>query len=306
MEVVEVDEGTTEGVERSKDRVLGRVSYYACRQRTKLKVAHRSGGRLEGLRLAACITADSTDSSILWASKTEEIDSSKEVGSSMSAGTRFFKTSTMRVGLEVGVWVEVEAGRAGMGSRSVDIARRGGVLNLTVGFVYGFGRLFAKLLEPASRCQGRNSRISIRMSFPHNQTSVLLNTITAERKSLAGNELDKAGSAAGRGLPKADTHLGSDPRATEPTRRGKINNRWILSVALAVAHISDAKRLNGWMGWRVEDISRRGSFYTIRCGSALREALRSRRTRSQSQRLSKVRATPTKWTHRFHADRGLG
>jgi hypothetical protein len=112
------------------------------------KTTHRSGGRLEDLRLAACVTADRTDSSILWAAKMEEIDSSKEAGSSTSAGTRLFKSSTVRVGLGVVVGAEVEAARADVDSGSNVIAPRGGgVLNLTVGFVYGLGRLRNKTLE---------------------------------------------------------------------------------------------------------------------------------------------------------------
>ena len=101
----------------------------------------RPGGRLEDLRLAACITEDRVDSLMLWATKMEEINSSKEVGSLMSAGTRLFKTSTVRVGLGVGAGVEVKARRMDMDSGSGDIAQYGVVLNLTVGFVYGLGRL---------------------------------------------------------------------------------------------------------------------------------------------------------------------
>jgi hypothetical protein len=73
----------------------------------------------------------------------EEIDSSKEVGSSTSAGTRLFKSSTVRVGLEVDVEVKAGAGRVGVDSGSTDADARcdGGVLNLTVGFAYGRGRL---------------------------------------------------------------------------------------------------------------------------------------------------------------------
>jgi hypothetical protein len=47
-----------------------------------------------------------TDLSISCAAQMEEIDSSKEVGSSTSAGTRLFKSSTVRFGSEV------EVGRA--------------------------------------------------------------------------------------------------------------------------------------------------------------------------------------------------
>jgi len=76
---------------------------------------HRSRGRLEDLRLVACITADTTDLSILCAAQMEEIDSSKEEGSSTSAGIRFFKSSTVRFGsgdeVEVRVgWLDVDPG----------------------------------------------------------------------------------------------------------------------------------------------------------------------------------------------------
>lgn len=108
---VEVDGATTtEGVDRSKVRVLERVPQCTHRERNRT-IAHRSRGRLEDLCLAACVTADRTDSSIWWAAKMEGIDSSKEAGSSMSAGTRLFKNSTVRVWLGVGVGVEVGAGR---------------------------------------------------------------------------------------------------------------------------------------------------------------------------------------------------
>lgn len=73
----------------------------------------------------------------------EDIDSSKESGSSTSAGTRFFRSSTVRVGLEVDVGVEVKAGRVDVNSwpNGVDARCGGGVSNLTVGFVYGRERL---------------------------------------------------------------------------------------------------------------------------------------------------------------------
>ena len=63
---------------------------------------HRSIGRLEGLRFAACIMADIDDLSTSCAAQMEEIDSSKAAGSSTSAGTRFFNSSTVGFGLEVG------------------------------------------------------------------------------------------------------------------------------------------------------------------------------------------------------------
>lgn len=69
----------------------------------------------------------------------EDINSSKESRSSKSAGTRFFRSSTVRVGLEVDVGVEVKAGRVDVNSwpNGVDVRCGRGVSNLTVGFVYG-------------------------------------------------------------------------------------------------------------------------------------------------------------------------
>ena len=72
--------------------------------------AHRSGGRLEDLRLVAWVTADITDWSISCAAQIEEIDSSKEVGSSTSAGIRLFKRSTVRFESEAEVgWMDVDS-----------------------------------------------------------------------------------------------------------------------------------------------------------------------------------------------------
>ena len=69
------------------------------------------------------------------AAQIEEIDSSKEVGSATSAGTRFFRSSMVRFGSEVEVgWVDSE-------SDDGDPRRDGGVLNLTTCFAYGRGRL---------------------------------------------------------------------------------------------------------------------------------------------------------------------
>jgi hypothetical protein len=78
-----------------------------------------------------------TDLSISCAAQMEEIDSSKELGSSMSAGIRLFKSSAVRVGSEF------EAGRTDVDSGpGGEDARYGeGVLNLTTGFVYGRGHL---------------------------------------------------------------------------------------------------------------------------------------------------------------------
>lgn len=72
------------------------------------------------------------DTSISCAAQMEEIDSSKELGSATSAGTRLFRSSTVNVGSELGV------GRVDVGSGSSEgDARCGGVLNLTAGFAYG-------------------------------------------------------------------------------------------------------------------------------------------------------------------------
>ena len=71
------------------------------------------------------------------AAQIEEIDSSKEVGSATSAGTRFFRSSMVRFGSEV----EVGCGWVGSESDDRDPRRDGGVLNLTTCFAYGRGRL---------------------------------------------------------------------------------------------------------------------------------------------------------------------
>lgn len=62
-------------------------------------IAHRSMGRLD-LRLASCVTADTADLSISCAAQMEASDSSKELGSLTSAGTRVFKSSTVGFGSE--------------------------------------------------------------------------------------------------------------------------------------------------------------------------------------------------------------
>ena len=166
------------------------VSWYACGERNK-KFTHRSGGRLEDLRFAACVTADMTDSSISCAAQMEEIDSSKEPGSWTSAGTRLFKSSTVRVGLEL------EVGRVDVDSGSSEKdSLRDGVLNLTTGFVYGRGRLSDKALRTRNRCWGGNSLISVQVSNPDNQAPVLLNAVAAKRKPPASNKLNKIGSVA--------------------------------------------------------------------------------------------------------------
>ena len=96
---------------------------------------HRPRGLPEGLRLVACIMVDMADLSTLCAAQMEEIDSSKEVGSSMSAGTRALRSSTVRFGLELEVvigWVDTNSG---FGDGGV------GVSNLTTGLAYGWERL---------------------------------------------------------------------------------------------------------------------------------------------------------------------
>ena len=155
-----------------------------CAERNQ-NIAHRSRGRLEDLRLAACVKADITDSSISCAAQMEEMDSSKEVGSSTSAGTRLFKSSTVRVGSEVeGGRVDVDSG-----SNDKDPRRDGGVLNLTVGFAYGRGRLCDEAFRTRNRYRGKNSRVSVQVPDPYNQTPVLLDAIAAKWKPPAGNKL---------------------------------------------------------------------------------------------------------------------
>jgi len=94
---------------------------------------------------------DTADLSISCAAQMEEIDSSKEVGSSTSAGIRVFRSSTVGLGLEL----ELEIGWADVDSRSGngDPWRDKGVSNLTTGLAYGRGRLRQKLYdkEPAPR-----------------------------------------------------------------------------------------------------------------------------------------------------------
>jgi hypothetical protein len=112
--------------------------------------AHRSRGRLEDLRLVACIMADMEDLSTSCAAQMEEIDSSKEVGSSTSAGIRVFKSSTVRFGLEVEVgWVDVDS-ESGNGD-----PWRDGVSNLTTGFAYGWGRLCDKTSQRKTGFEGK-------------------------------------------------------------------------------------------------------------------------------------------------------
>ena len=79
-------------------------------------VTHRSRGRTEDLRLVACVRADTTDLSISCAAQMVEIDSSKEEGSSTSAGTKLFRSSIVM--FESGVGVGVGVGRAGVDLKS--------------------------------------------------------------------------------------------------------------------------------------------------------------------------------------------
>lgn len=139
---------------------------------------HRSRGRLRNLRLVACIMTDMTgDLSILCAAQMEEIDSSKEVGSSTIAEIRAFKSSILRFGLEIEVgWVDVDSG-----SGSGDPWRSGGVSILTTGFTYGLGRLRDKSFTTRNQLRGGgNSRVLTEASNPHNQASIVLNTIAME------------------------------------------------------------------------------------------------------------------------------
>ena len=69
-----------------------------CAWKRAENVAHRSRGRIEDLRLVACVRADTTDLSTSCAAQMVEIDSSKEEGSSTSAGTRLFKSSMVIFG----------------------------------------------------------------------------------------------------------------------------------------------------------------------------------------------------------------
>ena len=112
------------------------------------KITHHSRGRLKDLRLVACVTADMTDLSMLCAAQMEEINSSKEEGFLTSAGTRLFKSSTVRFGSEVEVkvrWLNVGS-ELGNG----DAWRDRGLVNLTTSLVYGRGRLGDETLRVRS------------------------------------------------------------------------------------------------------------------------------------------------------------
>ena len=71
----------------------------------------------------------------------KEINSSREEGSSTSAGSTLLKISTLEPGAEVeGMGVDLGSG-CGVTGRAV------GVSNLTTGFTYGWERLRDKLSE---------------------------------------------------------------------------------------------------------------------------------------------------------------
>ena len=114
-----------EGDERSEARLLNQTSQFTPRRGVGAST-HRSRGRTEDLRLAACVTADMTDLSILCAAQIE----SKSAGSSMSAGIRLFRSSVV---FESGAGVA----RTDSGLGDGDERREGGAVNLTPGFVYG-------------------------------------------------------------------------------------------------------------------------------------------------------------------------
>jgi len=112
---------------------------------------HRSRGRTEDLRFAACVTADTTDSSMPCAAQIELIDasSSRSVGSPASAGISLLRSSAAVFGSGTGV------ARADSGSGGGD--GREGAVNLTPGFVYGRERLCSVSLETKSRFRRRNT-----------------------------------------------------------------------------------------------------------------------------------------------------
>ena len=115
----------------------------------------------------------------------EEIKSSKELGSSRSAGTRVFKSSTVaaRSGFEVG------RADAGPGTGGGDARRRG----VGSGLTYGCGRALYGIFGTRSRDKGGNSLISTRVLNPDDQTSVLLNAVAAKWETPANNKLGGVG-----------------------------------------------------------------------------------------------------------------
>jgi hypothetical protein len=216
---VDVDDEATKGVDRSMVRVLERMSQRTVKKEIIKHIAHCSGGRLEDLRFAACIKVDMTVLSTLCAAQMEEIDSSKEEGSSTSAGTKFFKSSTVEAE------VDVEVGGMDLGSKSGNGVARdpvGGVSNLTAGFVYGRGRLCDGVLRTGDRCKAGNSPISIQVFNPHDQTPVLLETIATEREPLASNELVKSSQRLAGSPGKRHSLRGrTSSRLVHPRREGR-------------------------------------------------------------------------------------
>ena len=116
----------------------------------------------------------------------EDIDSSKEVGSSASAGIRLFKSSMVRSGAEVEVgWMEVDS-ESGNG----EVWRDAEMLNLTAGFVYGRKRLCSETISTRNRHrEGADLPIPVRVSFPHDQAPIFLKTIAAKWEPSVDDEL---------------------------------------------------------------------------------------------------------------------
>ena len=132
-ELVEVDEDgkMVGGANLWMVWVLEQVFQHACIGMNQ-NATHRLMGWLH-LRWTACVTVDMADWSISCAAQMEEIDSSKEFGSSMSTETKVLKSSTVGLEFKVG-WTD-----AGSASGRRNTLLHGGELNLTVGLVYGHG-----------------------------------------------------------------------------------------------------------------------------------------------------------------------
>ena len=224
-------EGLTDPGPEYLDECLSKRAW----KRTKNN-AHRSRGRLEDPRFIACVTADIADLSISCAAQIEDIDSSKGVGSSTSAGIRLFKSSTVRSGVEVEVgWIEV-----GSDSGNGETWRDLGVLNLTAGFAYGRKRLRNEILSTRNRHrEGGNSPVPVLLPFPHDQAPVFLKAIAAKRKPSVDDELQRNQVSSGSALLEDDTYLRGDPRTSAPTRRWKIDNCGQLNVS--VLHAVDVR-----------------------------------------------------------------
>lgn len=205
------------------------MSQHACVEENENN-AHRSRGRFED-RFIACVTADM---SISCAAQTEEIASSKEVGSSATVGIRLFKSSMVRSGAEVEVgWMEVDS-ESGNG----EVWRDWEVLNLTAGFAYGRKRLCNETISTRNRHrEGADSPIPVRVSFPDDQAPVFLKTIAAKWKPSVDDELQRNQVSCRSALLSDDTYLRGDPRTPAPTRRWKINNCGQLNIS--VLHAAD-------------------------------------------------------------------